>query len=326
MHFDIPPARVLVLVPSYNHERFLQARLDSVLGQTHKDFKLLVIDDASPDKSSSILERVNDPRARICIREKNTGTPFSAWRDVHEQADCEYLWIAESDDVAEPEFLARGLRALEENPAAAFYYTHSWIVDENTEICGHTINYLRRHFSVIDWERPQKLSGEHFNDAVQIYGNALPNMSSALMRMSAFRKAFDRSFDRFSLAADWVFAGRLAAQGEVLFSPRTDNNFRQHQTTSRVRTKLERTCAEYTRAISMIGDLPGVAQENLIASLERTAHMFLHERGSVLELARASLRFGPGHCLTLAGRVLSSLTERPDLRHRLREYLSVRRI
>ncbi len=326
MPFDIPPCRVLVASPTYKHAQYLEARINSVFGQTWRDLHLLVVNDASPDNTAEVMARyAGRPNVTLFTRSVNSGSPFAAWRDVFERADCEYLWIAESDDRAEPNFLQCGLEALQAAPQASFYYTHSWVTNEADELCGHTINYLRRQFPAMDWMKSQKIDGADFNNRVQIYGNALPNMSSAVMRMNTFRKAFDPSFDSFRLAADWAFVGRLAAAGDVLFNAKTHNHFRKHQVTARATTSLERTCAEFSRAISMIGELPGVEEANTLASLERTAHMFLYERGSVLELAKWSLKFGVGHNVKLAWRLLQHLKQRPDLRERLRGYLAPRR-
>jgi hypothetical protein len=115
---------------------------------------------------------------------------------------------------------------------------------------------------------------------------------------------------------------RLAAQGDVLFDRRTDNYFRTHEATSRASTKLELTCAEYWRAISLIGELPGVDRRNTQESLERTLQMFLWERGSLLKVAKSSLNFGIGHNLRLANRFLVHSSRSPQVKTLLRRYVS----
>jgi len=322
--FRIPRCKVLVLVPSYRHAKYLTARMESILTQTWKgDVHVLVIDDASPDETEGVLKRYEGrPNVTIYRRPKNSGSPFSAWQDVAENADCEFLWIAESDDACEPVFLEAGMRAFEEAPTAVLYYVHSWYTTASDELCGHSLNYLRQQFPSIDWMRSQKISGADYNNRAQIFGNALPNMSSALMRMGAFRKAFDKSYRQFRLAADWCFVGRLAAQGDVLFDHRTHNFFRTHEATSRASTKLELTCAEYWRAITLIGELPGVEKRNTQESLERTLQMFLYERGSFISVARSSLNFGIGHNLRLANRFLVHSARRPEVKSLVRRYFA----
>ena len=51
---------VSVIVPNYNHARFLRQRIESVLGQTYQDFEVILLDDCSTDESRSILIEVCD--------------------------------------------------------------------------------------------------------------------------------------------------------------------------------------------------------------------------------------------------------------------------
>ena len=58
--------KVSVIVPNYNHARFLRQRIDSILAQSFQDFELILLDDCSTDESRTILEQyARDPRVRI---------------------------------------------------------------------------------------------------------------------------------------------------------------------------------------------------------------------------------------------------------------------
>ena len=48
---------VSVVVPSYNHSKYLKQRIDSVLSQTYTDFELIILDDCSPDDSRDVIEK-----------------------------------------------------------------------------------------------------------------------------------------------------------------------------------------------------------------------------------------------------------------------------
>ena len=54
--------KVSVVIPAYNHERFIQAAVDSVLAQTHANLELIVVDDGSTDRTGAIVQAVRDPR------------------------------------------------------------------------------------------------------------------------------------------------------------------------------------------------------------------------------------------------------------------------
>src|ERR1700687_1469114 len=99
-------ARVSVIVPSYNHSQYLSQRLASVLDQSFRDLELLVLDDASTDDSHHKLVRVySKPGVRFVITERNSGSAFPQWNRGIMMAKGDYVWIAESDDFADPRFL-----------------------------------------------------------------------------------------------------------------------------------------------------------------------------------------------------------------------------
>src|SRR5260370_14145431 len=101
-----PMPTVSVVVPNYNHARFLRQRVDSILAQTFQDFELILLDDWSTDESRSILrEYVSDPRVRTEFNEVNSGSTFKQWNKGVRLARGKYVWLAESDDSAATRFL-----------------------------------------------------------------------------------------------------------------------------------------------------------------------------------------------------------------------------
>ncbi len=110
--------RVTVFVPVYNAEKFIADTVASVLRQTFTDFELLVIDDGSTDQSIKILESFHDQRIRIERNGKNRGRPFTRNKGLM-QARGEYLSVLDSDDLCEPDRLARQVEFLDTHPNIA---------------------------------------------------------------------------------------------------------------------------------------------------------------------------------------------------------------
>src|SRR6266849_1262625 len=118
--------KVSVVIPSYNHACFLRQRIESVLVQTYQDFELILLEDCSTDESRAILsEYAGDPRGRMEFNEVNSGSTFKQWNKGVRLARGEYVWIAESDDYADPHLLEKLSERLESEPRAAFAYCRS---------------------------------------------------------------------------------------------------------------------------------------------------------------------------------------------------------
>jgi glycosyltransferase involved in cell wall biosynthesis len=272
---------VLVLIPSYNHGRFLHYRVMSVLNQGYQNLDVMLIDDGSTDNTMEVVRSIKDPRFKAVQREVNSGTPFAAWHDAQriiEAGNYRYIWIAESDDRAAPDFLSRGVAALRANPAASLYFCHSWFVDERDLILGHSISYLRRHFPSVDWSEGWTMHGTAFVRATLIRGMSVPNMSSALMRADAFCAALTPDLARYKLAADWIFAASIARHGDVIFDPVDNNFFRHHSRTSRSETALARVVFEHMSATYAAYRFGEVDRADYQTQMKIWGQMYRYER------------------------------------------------
>lgn len=108
---------VSVIIPSYNHAKFLVDRIESVLTQSYTLFELIILDDASSDNSREIIEsyRHHPLISRIIYSDKNSGSPFCQWQKGISLAKFDWIWIAESDDIALPNFLENAVKELSKN-------------------------------------------------------------------------------------------------------------------------------------------------------------------------------------------------------------------
>lgn len=106
---------VTVVMPVYNGARYLREAIDSILGQTFRDFELLIINDGSTDDSAAVAASYPDPRIRLISNDTNRGLVFTANRGL-ETARGSFIAIMHSDDIALPNRLERQVRFLEANP------------------------------------------------------------------------------------------------------------------------------------------------------------------------------------------------------------------
>lgn len=95
-------AKISVIIPIYNTEKYLKQCLDSLKNQTIKDLEFICVDDGSSDSSLSILqEYVNIDSRFILIKQKNEG-PGIARNNAIKLANGEFIMFVDSDDWIEP--------------------------------------------------------------------------------------------------------------------------------------------------------------------------------------------------------------------------------
>lgn len=115
---------VSVIVPAYNAEKFVGETLDSILGQTYRNFEVIVIDDCSKDGTYAVLEEyaAKDERVRIFKNEKNSGVSETRNRGVA-LAQGELVAFLDSDDVWYEDKLRQQVELMRANPDCPLAYT-----------------------------------------------------------------------------------------------------------------------------------------------------------------------------------------------------------
>lgn len=116
---------ISVVMPSYNHVRYIRRAIDSVLTQRAVRAQLIVIDDGSSDGSVELLSSLRDQLGFVLICQENRGVCRTLNRAVREAADGEYVALLASDDFWEPDKLRRQLDALAASPASEFCFSQA---------------------------------------------------------------------------------------------------------------------------------------------------------------------------------------------------------
>jgi glycosyltransferase involved in cell wall biosynthesis len=117
-------------MPVYNSEAYVAEAVESILGQTFRDFEFLIIDDGATDRSLEILRRHErqDPRIRLISRE-NRGL-IKTRNELLAEARGELVAWADSDDISYPNRLERQVACFRENPAVVWCQAMIRMVDQ----------------------------------------------------------------------------------------------------------------------------------------------------------------------------------------------------
>ncbi|RYX87469.1 glycosyltransferase [bacterium] len=217
---------VSVIIPNFNHERYLKQRIDSVLNQTYQNFEVIILDDCSTDSSKVVIEQYhNHPKIKhIIFNEINSGSTFLQWEKGITLANGEYIWIAESDDYADKAFLESLIKIADKNTSVGIVYCGSNTVDEN----GASIGKLVQDVS-------NNKKGYYLNNGYDECKNAfffhpiVPNASAVIFRKENFYKV-DASFKQYKICGDWQFWIDICFDNYIAYLPQCLNYFRQSNT------------------------------------------------------------------------------------------------
>ncbi len=210
---------VSVIVPNYNHAPFLKQRIDSILGQSFQDFELILLDDCSTDGSREIIEsyRSNPHVSHIVYKEQNSGGAFRQWKKGIDLTQGEWVWIAESDDWAEPSFLEEILSEAGKHPSCCIAASNPFYVYPD----GSTW-----HDKTTD--SPNLINGADFARQHLLNGNSLPNASALLIRRNVLDQVDFSTIVNMRLCGDWMLYAQCCHLGDVLLTGKTLSYFRQH--------------------------------------------------------------------------------------------------
>ena len=250
---------VSVIVPNYNHEKYLPERLRSIAEQTYQNMEIILLDDASTDGSRAILQKFSskESRARFIPNTQNSGSTFKQWRKGLSQARGKYVWIAESDDAAEPTFLETLVEKLEANPGLSLAHCQLQIVSPNGEKLGTPESWL----SEID---PLRWKTDFVNDGIDeirrslVVKNTILNASGVVFRNG--EGIADLVDDSMRLCADWLFWVRLLQRGGVAYVAKPLSRWRLNSSNARNRPAGELEWLEGERVLAEAAEILKLTQ------------------------------------------------------------------
>lgn len=226
--------RVSVIVPSYNYESYIKQRLQTIINQEYPIYEIIVLDDASTDKSVDIIRGVLETQSidyKVIVNKNNSGTVFGQWKKGVDIAKGNYVWIAEADDFSSSKFLGEVMQGFE-SPGVVLSYCESNQVNEAGEkISENYLDYVA-DISVERWSFPYIKHGyEEVTEALSIK-NTVPNVSGVVLEKRNLKSVLENHIDEirtYRVAGDWLIYVLLLKRGKIAFSPEALNMHRRHQ-------------------------------------------------------------------------------------------------
>ncbi len=213
--------KVSVIIPNYNHALFLKDRIQSVLNQSFQDFEIILLDDASTDNSLEVLEyfKTFSKITHTIINEKNSGSPFKQWQKGLELAQGEYIWIAESDDTCNTDFLKTILEQFQKDQKLGICYVASNWIDKDSKI----VKFLEYENHLLKTQLGKELIINEMTKGCLIY-----NASSCVFKKSLLVNINFNEITTFKFTGDYLFWVQLFKNTNVFRINKQLNNFRTH--------------------------------------------------------------------------------------------------
>jgi glycosyltransferase involved in cell wall biosynthesis len=251
---------VSIIVPTYNHGRYLAECIDSILGQTYGAIELIVLDDGSTDDTRAVLECYGDRvRWETQVNSGQAATLNHGWA----MCEGELLAYLSADDVLYPDAVARAVAVLRANPATVVVYPDFDLIDAASR-------------------RLRRIAAPDF-DAHDLYWRLVCHPGpGALFRRSAWHAAGPWNPD-LRQNPDLDFWMRMALQGDFRRIPAALAAFRVHPESQTFRHADLRRAEEPMVIVEQFlerGDLPvwlrrGEARVRAAAHLA-SAQLHLH--------------------------------------------------
>lgn len=222
---------VSVIIPNYNHARFLDERIQSVLNQTYKNLEVIILDDNSSDNSIEIIDKYRDNPfvSHIIINKENSGSTFKQWQKGFELAKGDIIWIAESDDSCDNTLLEKLISVYTTNHAVLAFCKSSKYDEAGILYEYDFQNSLRDDFCI---------GGKVLIKNVLCRLNIIANASSAVFSKQAALQ-INPQYAEMKGLGDWLFWIELAECGTVCYLSEPLNYFRFHSTNTTNRLLMQ---------------------------------------------------------------------------------------
>ena len=201
---------VTVICLCYNHERFVEAAVESVVKQTYPSVQIIVWDDASTDGSAAVIRnlQLKYPQIEVTLSEKNEGN-CRAFNRAYALAKGEFIIDFATDDVMHERRVEKQIEFFNTaDDRTGVVFTDATYIDDGGNFIRHHYEYLFKHKLIRDIP-----TGDVFRSVLTTYYIASPTM---MMRRCVLDElgGYDEqlSYEDFDL---WVRSSRIFRYGFV---------------------------------------------------------------------------------------------------------------
>lgn len=217
---------VLVLLSTYNGEKYLKELLDSVLNQQGCNCSILIRDDGSKDKTVEIIKKYVNKYSNISFYVgENLGYAKSFWDLIQKSDEFDYYAFCDQDDIWLPNKLEKAIELIEKNKdkegQPVLYTSNVICVDNNLNKLNNKVFYCNRPLNIYESLQKSVLPGCTF---------VFNNMAKKILKL----------YNGFMESHDWASYAIINTFGKVIYDSKSYIYYRIHeQNTIGVTTKFK---------------------------------------------------------------------------------------
>lgn len=280
-----------IIIPNYNHANYLAQRINSILSQTYNDYELIILDDGSKDESLAVIEKYKTHAkvSHIIVNETNSGSPFHQWVKGITLASGEWIWIAESDDFAGPDFLETAFDSIAKCPEAGLFYSDSiYNTNDGTPYrFKNSASFKNNYFQTKKWSDDYCITGtEELNYCLK-YICTVINASCTVIRKDKLLNIIN-NLDDFRYHGDWYCFIAIAFNTKICYSSKQLNTCRMHQQNFLNTIQKSKSKEEYFRILNLL------VKSDAITRKRKLIGFF-----TLQFLGFGMIKDGPGHAIKI---------------------------
>jgi alpha-1,3-rhamnosyltransferase len=204
---------VSVIVPSYNHQHYIEQCINSIISQTYSNIQLIVIDDGSKDNSFEIIERLSRQYGFFAEKQVNIGLSMTLNKAINNYAKGEYIAVVASDDYWDSEKIEKQVKFLMLHSEYAMCCGKAYIVNDNGDKVG-----------ILASKKQEKISFDQL-----IMGNSIAALT-VMMKRKVFIEV--GGFDQKLRVEDWDMWLRISNKYEIGYMDEFLAFYRMHHNNS----------------------------------------------------------------------------------------------
>lgn len=210
--------KIDILMATYNGEKYLKEQIESILNQTYKNFRLIISDDCSKDKTTELLKEYakRDDRIIVYFQEKNLGV-VKNFEVLLSKVENEYFMFSDQDDCWYENKIELSLKKMQETNSDLIY-TDLEVVDENLKIINPS------YWKLKGLDRKVK----KYNNFSSIYLNNFVTGCTMLVKSEWIKKVMPLPKDTKYILHDYWISMIISQTGKIDYIDCPTIKYRQH--------------------------------------------------------------------------------------------------